>query len=281
MNKTRLFLTFIFVLKITQSFSRLGSLRESSVIDISSSTNVSNENSKKIDTTRNDLLVKGGVTITNKGISYIPNFSLGDPAFLFDFSIDNTKISFEPQLRFSLKGVPWSFQFPVRYKINTNGKLKLSVGINPLLNFRNISFLYNGVTTKELVNRRYLGGEFRPTYELSKTISVGVVYLYFRGMSDFALKNTNFVSLQANFSNITIGHGFFLRCNTQIYYLNQNDFSGLYVNPVLTLFKNKFPFSVQTIMNATIHTIIPDNEPFISNLSLIYAFNKTYTRIQK
>ncbi len=43
----------------------------------------------------------GAVTITNNGISFIPNFTLGKPAAIFDLSVGKRNLSFEPQFRFA------------------------------------------------------------------------------------------------------------------------------------------------------------------------------------
>jgi hypothetical protein len=48
----------------------------------------------------------GAITVTNNGISFIPTFSLGKPAVIFDFSVGQ-RLSFDPQLRFALEGKPW------------------------------------------------------------------------------------------------------------------------------------------------------------------------------
>jgi len=50
----------------------------------------------------------GAVTVQNKGISTIPNLTLGKPAVIFDMRVGR-KLTFEPQFRFSLKEShgPW------------------------------------------------------------------------------------------------------------------------------------------------------------------------------
>jgi hypothetical protein len=234
-------------------------------------------NTPKIDNTKNDFYLKVGANITNKGISYIPNFSIGKPAIIGDLSMGNRKLFFEPQLRFSLNGEPWAFLFPVRYKVKFTGKFQMIMGVNPLLNFKTVTYTVNGASITDLVNRRYLGGELKPSYFITESISVGANYLYFRGVSDRALKNTNFVSVNVNFLYIKFIAGFFSKVNAQIYYLNQDGKDGFYFSPVVTLLKKDFPFSVQSVMNATIHSIIPGNQKFIWNINLIYTFNKTYT----
>ena len=66
--------------------------------------------SQKNDSTNVPGHFGGAVTVTNNGISFIPNFSLGKPAAIFDLSIGR-RLSFEPQFRFALEGKPWSFLF--------------------------------------------------------------------------------------------------------------------------------------------------------------------------
>jgi hypothetical protein len=241
------------------------------------SSKVDSINSSKIDSTKKDFYLKAAANITNKGISYIPNFSIGKPAIIIDLSMGSRKLFFEPQLRFSLKGEPWAFLFPIRYKIKPTGKFQMTMGVNPLMNFKKVTYMVNEVSTSDLVSRRYLGGEFKSNYFITQNISLGAYYLYFCGVSNGALKNTNFVSINANVSSIKLGGGFYTKLNTQIYYLNQDGKDGFYFSPVVILLKKRIPFSIQSVMNATIHSIIPGNQKFIWNISLIYTFNKTYT----
>ena len=268
MKKITILFVLTFILFVNHSFSQQ--------VNGTNSPKVDSANSQKIDSAKKDFYLKAASTITNKGISYIPNFSLGKPAIIFDLSMGNGKLFFEPQLRFSLMGEPWAFLFPVRYKLKSKGKFQMTLCVNPLMNFKNVTYTVKGVSTTDLVNRRYLGGEFRPNYLITKNISIGALYLYFRGVSNGAIQNTNFVSVNTNFSDIKLGSTFFTKINAQFYYLNQGGFDGFYFNPALTLSKRKFPFSVQTMMNLTIDSNIPGNQKLIWNVSLIYAFNKTY-----
>ena len=61
---------------------------------------------QKADSTKNIFHFAGGVTVTNKGISLVPTFTLGKPAAIFDPSTGKRKLYFEPQLRFALEGKP-------------------------------------------------------------------------------------------------------------------------------------------------------------------------------
>ncbi len=285
MNKIVVLSILTFIMCTNYSFSQKADSTSSQIRD---SLNTAKTDSiiPKADTTKpqtinspkKNFYVKASATLTNKGISYIPNLSLGKPAVLFDLSMGNKKLSFEPQLRFSLNGEPWAFLFPVRYKLRSTGKFQMTAGVSPLLNFKSVTYLVKGVSTTELVNRRYLGGEFKPNFHITEGISIGALYLYFCGVSDRAVKNTHFVSLNVNFSNIKLGTKCFARFNPQLYYLYQDGKDGVYFNSTITLLKRNFPFSIQTIMNVAIDTRIPGSQQYIWNASLIYTFNRTYTR---
>ena len=110
--------------------------------------------------------LNGAITATNNGISFIPTFSLGKPAVIFDLSIGK-RLSFDPQFRFALEGKPWSFLFWWRYKLITNDKFRLTVGAHPALSFKTLVITTeNG--TKEFINvQRYLAGELSPNYFIS------------------------------------------------------------------------------------------------------------------
>jgi hypothetical protein len=277
MKRIRVPLVFAFMMCVHCAFSQQAN--ESTLPKADSITTAKADSSAipKAESPKKEFYVKGSVCITNKGIAFIPAFALGKPAIILDASVGNAKLSFEPQLRFAINFEPWSFQFPVRYKIKSTGKFQMTAGVNPLMNFRSTTYSLNGVSATDMVSRSYLGGEFRPVYAFTKSISIGAFYLYFRGISAGALQNTHFVAITTNFSTIRLGPEFFARINAQVFYLNQDGFGGYFFNPTVTLAKNKFPFSLQTIMNVLIHSDIPGSEKFLWNLSLIYAFNKTFT----
>ena len=99
----------------------------------------------------------GAVSVTNNGISIVPSFSLDKPAVIFNLSMGKNRFSFEPDIRFSLAGKPWSFLFWGRYKLVTNDKFKMNAGAHLGLNFRTSVLPINGDSSTELtVARRYL-----------------------------------------------------------------------------------------------------------------------------
>ena len=118
--------------------------------------------------------VAGAVTITTKGISLIPAFSLGKPAGIVDVAIAAGALSFEPQFRLGLNGKPWSFIFWGRYRPLTSGKFRLGVGAHPSVLFRTIIDSTGGVPRETIVVVRYLAGEVNPGYSLANSLSVGI-----------------------------------------------------------------------------------------------------------
>lgn len=215
------------------------------------------------------------VTLTNKGISTIPNLTLGKPAAIFEMSVGR-KLSFEPQLRFSLEGKPWTFLFWWRYKLVNEEKFKMNIGVHPAIAFKTITDTTNDVSKDIIRADRYLAGELSPTLILSKNISVGMYYLYSHGLGKDIKRNTHLIACRISFSNVKLTDRFYIRFNPQVYYLNMDEKDGWYLNSTLTLVRRNFPLSVSVLANKSLRTEIPAKDDFLWNVSLIYTFSKEY-----
>ena len=227
--------------------------------------------SQLTDSTKTNFSVNGAITVTNSGISVIPTFTLGKPAAIFDFILRKKNFSFEPQFRFAIEDFkPWSYIFWMRYKITNGKKFKMGIGVHPSTVFANSVITENGVSKEIITVRRYWAGDLNPTIILSKNVSLGIYYLYARGLGE-AAKNTNFVALNTNFSNITLTNNLILKASPQLYYLNiaQND--GYYFTSTFILERKNFPVTLSSIINKKIESNIP-SEDFVWNMSLTYAF---------
>ena len=230
--------------------------------------------SQVADSTKPVHHIGGTVTATQNGISLIPSFSLNKPAVMFDFNIGGKKLTFEPFLRFGMDGKPWSFIFWWRYKLATGDKFKMSIGAHPSFVFRTIS---NPQVPDALQVSRFAAFDLTPSYSVVKNTTVGVYYLFSKGLDASSVRYTHFVTLNANFSHIDLGKTLYAKYVPQVYYLNMAGRDGLYVTHSLTLAANKFPLSVQTIMNKALHTELAGKN-FVWNASVIYSFNKNYVR---
>ncbi len=231
--------------------------------------------SQEVECTKVPVHLGGAVTVTNNGISFIPTFSLEKPAAIFDLSVGK-RLSFDPQFRFALDGKPWSFLFWFRYKLLKTNKFSFTAGTHLGLPFKTITETRNGVTTETITAKRYLAGELTPNYHLSKDVSVGLYYLYSRGIDVGTTKNTNFLTLNANFSNIPLTKQFYLKFIPQVYYLKMDHQNGFYFTSALSLANRKIPVSITSVINKVIQTDISASKNFVWNLSLIYSFNKKY-----
>lgn len=228
------------------------------------------------DSTRIPNNFSGAVTVTTKGISTVPNLTLGKPAAIFDLSLGKRNLTFEPQLRFALEGRPWSFLFWWRYKLVKAEKFRITIGSHPALSFKTTATETGGVTEKTTKVYRYLAAELSPSYLLSKNASIGMYYLYSRGIEKILTRNTNLVAVRGNISNIKISNQLFLGLYPQIYYLKMDENNGFYLNSSITLAKSNFPVSLSSMFNKRIKSDIPADNDFIWNVSLRYAFNKEY-----
>jgi hypothetical protein len=218
----------------------------------------------------------GTITVTNKGISTIPSFTLGKPAVVFDLSIGRGKFSFEPQFRFALEGKPWSFLFWGRYKLLTGNKFLINMGAHPALSFKTKNYMVNGVSTETMVVKRYLAGDLTPTFIVSKNISIGAYYLYSYGVENDIIKHTHFIAARTNFTNIKLSDQYSMRFNPQIYYLKTDRQDGFYWGSTLSVSKKNCPVSISSLVNKTIESNVLGSKDFIWNVSIIYSFNKRY-----
>jgi hypothetical protein len=235
--------------------------------------------SQKRDSTKSISFFSGAVAVTNNGISIVPSFSLGKPAVQFNLSLGKNGFSFEPDLRFSLAGKPWSMLFWGRYKLVTTDKFNMNVGTHLGLNFRTTGLRINGDSGDVTVARRYLAGELFPRVSLTNNISIGIYYLYSHGLDAGTIGNTHFITFNTNFSNVKITDQFFIRFNPQFYYLKLDVQDGFYFTSALAVAKKNFPLSVSWIINKKINSNISGSKNLLWNASLVYSFNKKYVKL--
>ncbi|WP_339793463.1 hypothetical protein [uncultured Imperialibacter sp.] len=230
---------------------------------------------QEADSTNSVGHLSGAVTATNNGISLLPAFSLGKPAFIFDMNVGKKRLTFEPQLRFAMTGRPWSFIFWWRYKIITGDKFKLHVGAHPAFTFQFDDYPVNGVPTTLMISRQFAAGEIVPRYTINKKVTVGLYYLQAHGFQSEGTQNTYFFATQASFSEVRLGPKLLFGASPQLYYLQMDDKRGYYASSTFSLALNNFPLSLQSIMSRSIGTELPGKD-FIWNISLIYSFAKEY-----
>lgn len=132
----------------------------------------------------------GAVTIQSKGISTIPNLTLGKPAAVFDMKMGR-KLTFEPQFRFALDGKPWAMVFWWRYYGSISNKLKVTFHTNYSFSYKNITSYSSSGDSQEIIRTtRYLVGAISPNYQVNKYIGIGMYLFYNWGIEKFITRNT-------------------------------------------------------------------------------------------
>ncbi|WP_297098852.1 hypothetical protein [uncultured Draconibacterium sp.] len=218
------------------------------------------------------------VTVQNKGISTIPNLTLGKPAVIFDMKLGR-KLSFEPQFRFSLEdGKPWAMVLWWRYYGSVSERFKITYHANYSLSFKTIG-LYNADGSDREVNRtnRYLVGALTPNYQLNKYIGLGAYLFYARGMDPYMIKNTYLASFQPTISNIPLFKSFVAKVRPEIYLLKMGE-DGVFFSTRFLISNKNSPFSLSGLITQPIDSNIPSDYEFLWNVGVSYAFNQKYNK---
>ena len=209
------------------------------------------------------------LTVTNKGMSTIPAFTLGKPAALLFMYIRKGPFSVDPEYRSELTGKPWAVLLWGRYRIQRD-RLLLMISAHPAINFRPTTMNVNGADREIIVARRYVVGELAPTYSLTQHASVGATYLYLRGIETDVARHTHFVSLRSVLG-VPLPAGYSMRILPQTYYLNMGRRTGYYVYSSVTLARRGIPLSVSTAANDPIRTSIATGKEFTWNVAAHYT----------
>lgn len=221
------------------------------------------------------------VTVQNKGISTIPNLTLGDPAIIFDMKMGR-KLTFEPQFRFSLKdGKPWAIVLWGRYYASISDKFKMTVHANHSFSYKAITLFNADGTERDVIRtNRYLVGALSPNYQLNKYIGIGAYLFYSYGMETNMTKNTFMYSFRPSISNIPISKSIVFSAVPEVYLLKMDENEGYFFNSRFQVKKKGSPFSFSALVNKPIHSNIPSEYDFLWNVGVSYTFNKKYVEAQ-
>jgi hypothetical protein len=231
--------------------------------------------SQASDSTKPVSHFSGYINLTTKGISSLPNLTLGKPAVIIYLSAGRN-LRFEPEFRIGLNGKPWMFIFWGRYDLANTDKLYIKMRLNVTIVFNTLPVAAYNISNDEMGANRTLTGDLSSSYLLTKNIGIGPYYLYSYGVEENAIKNTHLLGFRTSFSNIKLSDQFYMGFNPMVYFLNMDKNHGYYVNATMNIARRNFPLSVSALINKTIHTDIPIGENFLWNVSLVYTFNKKY-----
>lgn len=218
------------------------------------------------------LDVSGTISVMNDGISTVPSLALGKPAMIYNLSVGK-RFRFEPELRFSMEGKPWSFLFWFRYDVVQNDKFSFRIGAHPAYSFRTVPALINNSEQSEDVieARRFLAGDLNTSYAVNERFNIGGYYLAAHGFEPSVPDQTHFLSFYSSIPNVSLFSDLYLNLRPQLYYLRIDEIDGFYAATNIALGVREFPVTVSSTINKVIDTEIENTDP-LWNISLNYSF---------
>ncbi len=217
------------------------------------------------------LLATASLNVNNNGISLFPNFSLGKPAAIVNFSVGKKHFFFEPELRWGLNGKPWSYIYWLRFKTIKKNNFTFQTGLHSSFVFRDTPLIINNKNQNRWISQRYLAGEFMPVWYKSSKFSLALYMLTSKGLDSYAIQNSYFVSLQPRFPKINLNKSYYLSFFPQVFYLKLDKTQGTYVSETLNLSKEKFPLGISSIFTYKLNATIA-GENVVWNVGLNYKF---------
>lgn len=234
---------------------------------------------QSVDSTKNTSTFSGSVGVTNNGFSIIPTFSLNHTAFIANLSFRKQKFSFEPDIRLVPNASKGGLIWWVRYRLVDNKKFGLRFGAHPAFTFIRRADTDNG-TTKEITEMlRFFAFEVVPSYQFNNKIGISAMYLQGNGLQNHGPQLTRVLFLNSNIINIGLSKSLSFNLFPSIYFLYTDGYRGDYLTVTGILAHKKLPFSLQSTINHTFKSNIPDNKDFMWNVALNYNFKKVYKKI--
>lgn len=235
-----------------------------------------NNSAAESDTLKSPLDVNIRVGVTNNGFSFVPAFTLEEPATSLDIILKWKRFSIEPQFQYSLSGKPWTFIFLYRYKIIREGWYQLTAGTHlPALAFVYDDAAFESSDGNRPIVDRVLAAELINTFIVNPRLSFSLLYLRTRGVQTESFRNGHFLSLSPVFSPIGISNDFQINLFPQVFYLRLDNRDGFYISGNLLVEKRNFPLSVGSTFYKTFDNEIGGKD-FNWNLCLFYTFHKKY-----
>jgi hypothetical protein len=228
---------------------------------------------EKKDTTRAPIQFSGSINFTTNGISPIPAFTLGKPAVLVNLSLKKKRLSYAPEMAFSVQGVPWFFNNFFRYKLIEKPKFEFRTGMNWAISYSYPIINQNGVDRTIARGERFLWLELVPRYTISEKVAISSITFSGYNFEPGSVKRINYVSIIGNFTKLPLLQNFYCNIFPQFFYLNLDGRSdGFFASGVLGVGHNKLPLFVSTQVNTTLTTSISPDPGFKWNVSLAYTF---------
>lgn len=232
------------------------------------------------DSTQAPMVFSGSVGFTNNGFSIIPTFSLDNPAFVANLSFRKKKLSFEPDIRLVPNAEKGGLIWWLRYHLVDNKKFGFRVGAHPAFTLIRRTDVEDEKTKEITEMLRFLAFEAVPSYQFNKNFGVSAMYLQGNGLQKHGPQLTRVLFLNSSITNIGLGKSLYFNVFPSIYFLYTDGYRGDYLTVTGALAHKKLPFSLQSTINHTFNSNIPNNKDFMWNVTLNYNFRKVYRKIK-
>lgn len=222
----------------------------------------------------------GSIGITNNGFSIIPTFSLHRPATIMNFSWQRNRFSFNPDIRLVSDASKGGMIFWFRYQVIQEKKFGLRISAHPAFTLirRSIDDNGNAIEITEIL--RFLAYEIMPSYQISPNWNINAVYLQGNALQKHGPQLTQVIFLNTSISNIKLGGDFRFQFMPSVYFLSTDGFRGDYFSATGILSNKNIPFTVQSTINQTLESDVPNNKDFMWNVMLSYNFNKNLKSVK-
>lgn len=225
------------------------------------------------DSSRSMFQFSGTISLTNNGISPIPAFSLEKPAILGFLSLRKNRFSYDPEMAFSLKGIPWFINNSFRYRLIEKKRFQFRTGLIWGLGFSYPKVMENGVSRTNARAERFFWLELVPRFEISEKVAISSTTYLGYNFEQGSVKNINFISLVGNITNIKLHKYIYSSFYPQVFYLNfDNITDGLFLSVLWGLGHSKLPLFLSMQINQTLSTTISPDPGFKWNVSASYTF---------
>jgi len=241
-----------------------------------------------------DSLVKeyyfnGNINVSNNGFSFIPLFTLGEPATVINLSIGSDRFSFNPSLSFDLNGLkPWVFDFIWSYKLLNNKKYNLTISqFVPGLYFHKISYKKNNIKQSAFSPWISTVSTMDFFYSISQNFRFGFTFF-----NAFPIKKNEeqpniarMLSIKSQIGNIKLGDSIIINWSPEIYFPKVDNQTGIFAAQNISVRFNNSPISISSSMNKAIDFGNFTGKSFDWNIGINYSFNnklikkKDYIRI--
>lgn len=236
---------------------------------------------QQADSTQSTTTFSGMLGITNNGFSIIPSFSLNSPAAVATLSIRKNRFSFEPDIRLVPNASKGGMLWWLRYRLVDKAKFKFRLGVHPAFTLIRRSLTESGKTTEITEMLRFLAFEAVPSYQISENFGVSAMYLEGHGLQNHGPQLTRVLFLNTHISNLKLSKNLRFHLHPSLFFLYTDGYRGDYLTVTGILAHEKLPFTLQSTINHTFKSNVPDNRAFMWNVLLGYSFNKTFKSIRK